>query len=132
MGTIRSSVSCASTPPQTMLLKAYKDENLESQKKAFREVLERRYRKVRNFTDSHKSCALEPLPFNSGYFMSFNLFSVNAEKLRQVLLENYGIGTIAIDEKTLRVAFSSLDEDKIETVYSAIYKVAEELSLACA
>ena len=36
----------------------------------------------------------------------------------------------SIDEKTLRVAFSSIDEDKIETVYNAIYETAEELARA--
>ena len=130
MGTIRSSVSCASTPPQSILLKALSDPEIEAQKRAFRNLLCRRYKKVRAFTDSHKSTALEPLPYNSGYFMSFHLNSANAEEVRQSLLNKDGIGTIAIDSQTLRVAFSSLDEDKIDVVYAAIYRTAEELSRA--
>ena len=130
MGTIRSSVSCASTPPQSILLKALSDSAIEEQKKSFRDLLCRRYKKVRAFTDSHKSSALEPLPYNSGYFMSFHLNSADAENVRRSLLEKDGIGTIAIDSSTLRVAFSSLDEDKIDGVYSAIYQRAEELSRA--
>ena len=59
--------------------------------------------------------------------MSFALNGIDAESLRLKLLNERGIGTIAIDSKTLRVAFSSLDEDKIETVYSAIYEAAEEM-----
>ena len=51
-----------------------------------------------------------------------------AEDLRQKLLNEYGIGTIAIDNAHLRVAFSSLDESLIEQVYSTIYKAAEELA----
>ena len=62
--------------------------------------------------------------------MSLHLNSADAEKVRQSLLNNDGIGTIAIDSSTLRVAFSSLEEDKIEAVYSAIYRTAEELSRA--
>ena len=37
MGAIRSSVSCSSTPPQTLLLKAFQNPNTEAQKAAFRE-----------------------------------------------------------------------------------------------
>lgn len=128
MGLIRSSVSCSSTPPQSLLLRAFADPALESEKAAFRAVLESRYKAVRKFVESRKSKALEALPFNSGYFMSFHLNGVNAETLRQKLLNEKGIGTIAIDESTLRVAFSSLDEDKIEMVYSSIYECAEELN----
>ena len=130
MGVIRSSVSCASTPSQSILLKAFKDANNDAEKEAFRKVLEGRYKKVREFVDSHKSDAIEPLPFNSGYFMSFNMKGIDAEELRVKLLKEKGIGTIQIDSSTLRVAFSSIEEDKIEMVYSEIYKTAGELKRA--
>lgn len=128
MGAIRSSVSCSSTPPQTLLLKAYLDPETENQKKAFRDILERRYKAVKAFVSSHSSKEIEPLPFNSGYFMSFHTKSVDAEILRQKLLKDQGIGTISIDAHTLRVAFSSLEEDKIDIVYKAIYDTADKLS----
>ena len=128
MGAIRSSVSCASTPPQSLLLKAFNDPNVENEKAEFRKVLEKRYNAVKQFTQNHTSSELEVLPFNSGYFMSFHTKTVDAEVLRQTLLKDRGIGTIAIDAHTLRVAFSSLEEDLIATVYQAIYDVAEELS----
>ena len=130
MGVIRSSVSCSSTPSQTILLKAFNDAENDNEKAAFRKVLEGRYRKVRNFVDSHKSDAIEALPFNSGYFMSFNMKGIDAEELRVKLLKEKGIGTIQIDKDTLRVAFSSIEEDKIDFVYSEIYKTAEELKRA--
>ena len=128
MGAIRSSVSCSSTVPQSLLLKAFQNPEYENQKAAFRTVLEKRYRKVRSFVNSHQSTEIEALPFNSGYFMSFHTKTVNAEDLRQKLLKERGIGTISIDAHTLRVAFSSLEEDQIDTVYSAIYEEAERLS----
>ena len=128
MGVIRSSVSCASTPPQSLLLKALKDPETEGQKAAFRAVLEARYQKVRAFVSSHSSAEIEPLPFNSGYFMAFHLHTVDAEALRQKLLKENGIGTIAIDSRTLRVAFSSLEEDTIDIVYQAIYTAADALA----
>lgn len=128
MGVIRSSVSCASTPPQTLLLKAYQDPAMDAEKAEFRKILEARYAIVKNFISTHTSKAVTPLPFNSGYFMSFDTGKVNAEELRQKLLKEKGIGTISINERTLRVAFSSLDEDKIEIVYNAIYETADSMS----
>ncbi len=128
MGLIRSSVSCVSTPSQSMCLKAFQEPTLEKEKKDFRDVLEKRYNKVKAFITSHSSKALEALPFNSGYFMSFHLNGINAEDLRKKLLNEKGIGTIAIDSKTLRVAFSSLDDEKIDTVYTAIYSCADEMA----
>lgn len=129
MAAIRSSVSCASTPPQSVLLKAYQNpEQIEKEKKEFREILERRYKLVKEFVSNHTSKNIEALPFNSGYFMAFHTKNVNAEELRQKLLKEKGIGTISIDSQTLRVAFSSLDEDKINLVYKTIYETADEMS----
>lgn len=130
MGAIRSSVSCASTPPQSLLLRAFKDPNFEAEKQQFRAVLEKRYAAVKAFVTSHTSKELEVLPFNSGYFMAFHTKTVDAEQLRQSLLKDRGIGTIAIDAHTLRVAFSSLEENLIDTVYQAIYDVADSMSHA--
>lgn len=128
MAAIRSSVSCASTPAQTLIRKGYETGKLDEEKKEFRKILERRYALVRKFINEHTSSAIEPLPFNSGYFMSFDTKKINAEELRVRLLNEKGIGTIQIDSRTLRVAFSSLDENKIEVVYQAIYDMANEMN----
>ncbi|MGI5092318.1 aminotransferase class I/II-fold pyridoxal phosphate-dependent enzyme [Treponema socranskii] len=127
MGVIRSSVSCSATPSQSLLMHSYSDPENEVQKIAFRKILEARYRAVRSFVDTHESGAIEALPFNSGYFMSFRLNGIDAETLRKKLLSEKGIGTISIDDRTLRVAFSSIDEDKIESVYADIYAAADEM-----
>ncbi len=129
MGLIRSSVSCSSSPSQSISLHAFSDPKIEEEKKIFRDMLCARYKKVRAFVDSHKSSVLEALPFNSGYFMSFHT-NCNAEELRIKILHEKQIGTISIDACTLRVAFSSVDEDKIDTVYGAIYAAAEELGVS--
>ncbi len=128
MAAIRSSVSCSSTVPQSILLEAGKDSGFEEQKAEFREILKRRYNLVKNFVNTHQSKELYALPFNSGYFMAFHINNLNAEDLRQKLLKEKGIGTIAIDEHTLRVAFSSIEEDKIELAYKTIYETADEMA----
>lgn len=130
MGVIRSSVSCAATPGQTLILKSFQDPNNDAEKAAFRKVLEGRYKVVRNFVDTHKCSGLEVLPFNSGYFMSFRTIGIDAEALRVKLLNEKGIGTIQIDPQTLRVAFSSIEENLIEKVYTEIYNTAEEMKRA--
>ena len=127
MSAIRSSVSCSSTPSQSFVLHALNDPAHDAQKKELRDMLKRRYDAVRKFVNTHKSSVLEPLPFNSGYFMSFNVKTGNAEDIRKKLLAEKGIGIIQIDANTLRVAFSSIDEDKIEEVYESIYNVAEAM-----
>ncbi len=127
MAAIRSSVSCASTVSQSLVAHALSDSEHEKQKKELREMLKRRYDAVRKFVNTHSSKNIEPLPFNSGYFMSFNVKTSNAEDIRKKLLKEEGIGIIQIDENTLRIAFSSIDEDKIEEVYTKIYKVADAM-----
>jgi hypothetical protein len=90
-------------------------------------MLQSRYDRVRNFVNTHTSKVLEALPFNSGYFMSFHVNTGKAEEIRKELLKKEGIGIIQIDPYTLRVAFSSIDEDKIDSVYTSIYNVADEI-----
>ncbi len=128
MGVIRSSVSCSATPSQNIILKALGEPSNEAEKQALFTVLHTRYKAVRSFVNSRKSSVLKPLPFNSGYFMSFTTNGVHAETLRRCLLNEHGIGTISIDASTLRIAFSSIDEDKIESVYETIYHTAEALA----
>ncbi|MEE0998885.1 MAG: aminotransferase, partial [Treponemataceae bacterium] len=129
MGVIRSSVSCSNTPAQSIMLKAFQSPSLAEDKKKYRDILEGRYRKARAYVDSRKGdTVLIPQPFNSGYFMSFTCVGIDAEELRLKLLYEYEIGTIAIDAKHLRIAFSSLDKRDIDAVYEAVYNAAHDLA----
>jgi hypothetical protein len=93
-------------------------------------MLQRRYNLVKAFINAHPNHpVLRPLPFNSGYFMSFHC-TVDAEALRQELLAKHGIGVIALGEHCVRVAFSSIDEEKITSVYQQIYDTATKLGEA--
>jgi aspartate/methionine/tyrosine aminotransferase len=131
MGAIRSSVSCAAAPSQSLMSKMLADPRTEGEKLAFRKMLEERYRVVRSFIDSHEGHpVLRALPFNSGYFMSMKCTGVGAEELRLKLLHDNGIGTIAIDANHLRVAFSSVDTEKLPFVFETIFSVAESLASA--
>lgn len=129
MGAIRSSVSCAAAPSQSLMLNVLADSRTEGEEEEFRKLLEARYRIVRKFIDSNANHrVLTALPFNSGYFMSMKCTGIGSEDLRVELLQKHGIGTIAIDPSHLRVAFSSVDTEKLEMVFKTIFTVAEKLA----
>ncbi|MDR2304004.1 MAG: aminotransferase class I/II-fold pyridoxal phosphate-dependent enzyme [Treponema sp.] len=129
MGAIRSSVSCANTSAQYLMLKAMEDHRTPGEKKQYRELLQRRYSIVKNAVKSRENHpVLKVLPFNSGYFMCFRCTGVDAESLRQELLYKHGIGTVSLGDNYLRIAFSSIEEEDIPRVYDTIYAMADELA----
>ncbi|GMO48616.1 MAG: aminotransferase class I/II-fold pyridoxal phosphate-dependent enzyme [Termitinemataceae bacterium] len=127
MGTIRSSVSCSNTPSQSFLIKTYKDDKTAVEKVELFDLLKRRYLAVRSFVSKNSSACLIPLPFNSGYFMSFHCVNIDAEKLRLELLQRHGIGTVSIEGCYLRVAFAAVEEADISSVFKLIYETANSL-----
>jgi len=129
MGAIRSSVSCSNTPAQHLMLKTMKDSRSEAEKARFREILHKRYQIVKNLVQNHADHpVLQALPFNSGYFMSFRCNGVHPETLRQTLLKDHGIGTIALGNKYLRIAFSSIEAEHIPSVFETLFTVAGDLA----
>jgi len=70
---------------------------------------------------------LIPMPFNSGYFMSFRCDGFSAEALRKKLLNEKGIGTVSLMDRYLRVAFSSVEESDISDLCDAIAQAVVEL-----
>jgi aspartate/methionine/tyrosine aminotransferase len=130
MGVIRSSVSCSNTPAQNLMLKTMADRRSTAEKEEFFRLLKGRYQAVKQFIDSRPSHpVLSPLPFNSGYFMSFRCNGADAETLRRALLER-GIGVIALGRDYLRVTFAAIDEKDIPAVYEKIYETASEAARA--
>ena len=127
MGAIRSSISNASKPAQSLLLKGLSSGTYLQEKQKAYDLLEERYRKVQEILAAHSDDNnLVPLPFNSGYFMTFATRG-DAEQLRVHLLDAYQVGTIAIQRDYLRIAFSSVDVDRLEELYDIIYRAAAEL-----
>jgi aspartate/methionine/tyrosine aminotransferase len=128
MGAIRSSVSCANTPAQYIMLRAMEDKRTPGEKAGFLNIMKGRYKKVQAFINSNpEHPALKPLPFNSGYFMCFRCDGLSAEKLRQELLATQGIGTISVEDRYLRITFAGIDEDMIDAVYRIIYDTASRM-----
>ncbi|GHU27992.1 hypothetical protein FACS1894164_20300 [Spirochaetia bacterium] len=128
MGAIRSSVSCANTPAQTLMLKTMDDPRTPAEKERYYNLLKSRYHAVKHFIESRPPLdCLQALPFNSGYFMTFRCVDIDAEKLRLELLHKHGIGVVAFGTEFLRIAFSSIDESQIESVYRIVYDTARSM-----
>jgi aspartate/methionine/tyrosine aminotransferase len=127
MGVVRSVVSSSPAPTQYILLKALDSPGYEAQKARYRKILESRYKKVREFLSRTPAPAcLKPFPFNSGYFMSLECIGISAEELRKKLLEK-GIGAISMQDKWLRVAFSSVEASDVDALYTEIFAAAKSL-----
>jgi len=130
MGSIRSSLSNSSNIAQHLLLKLLASDSYRAEKAAKIELLRQRYFKIKNILAARKTGKpLVELPFNSGYFMTFQCRNISAERLRQVLLRE-GIGTISVGEDYLRVAFSAVDITGLDDLYQSIFEAADKLNMS--
>ncbi|WP_372637824.1 aminotransferase class I/II-fold pyridoxal phosphate-dependent enzyme [Cohnella sp.] len=122
IGNIRSTISSGPHPSQTFILRALKSERFQAQKEEKFRIMKGRANKVKDLLDSGKyGDVWTYYPFNSGYFMCLKL-TVDAEAVRQRLLNAYGVGTIALGETDLRVAFSCIEEGNLEDLFDRIYQ----------
>jgi aspartate/methionine/tyrosine aminotransferase len=130
MGIIRSTISSGPTPSQTFILHALQSPDYEAQKAEKYAIMKGRANKTKDVLDHNEKYAdvWDYYPFNSGYFMCLKLKTVDAEVLRVHLLDKYGVGTIAINETDLRVAFSCIEEGEIEELFKFIYQGIKDLS----
>lgn len=127
-GGLRSAISNSSGVGQHLLIHLFGSPDYEQEKQKFFLDLKNRYLRIRElFQQTPPPPSLEPLPFNSGYFMSFQCRGIDAEHLRLALLDE-GIGTISIAGGYLRVAYSSVDADQLPELYTAIFQAADKLS----
>jgi len=128
-GCIRGNISNASHLGQSIVLKSMQNENFTTEKKDKFNILKKRANTVKAvLSDAKYQDAWDVYPFNSGYFMCIRLKSVNAEKLRVHLLETYGVGMISIGDDKLRVAFSCLEENDIQTLFDIVLQGVHDLS----
>lgn len=129
LGIIRATISSGPHPSQTFVLDALKSPEFAAQKEEKFHIMKARANTVKALLDSGKyNGAWEYYPFNSGYFMCLKFTKVQAEELRVHLLNQYEIGTIALGEHDLRIAFSSLEENQLEELFDTIYQAVQDLT----
>lgn len=122
IGIIRGTISSASHPSQTFLMKALQSPDFQTQKQEKFKVLSERACSVKQILGREKyQDAWDYYPFNSGYFMCLKLKGVQAEALRTHLLDQYGVGIISLGDSDVRIAFSCVEEQKLEQLFDLIY-----------
>jgi len=128
-GCVRGTISNASHLSQSIVLRSMQDERYAGDKEKKFQVLKNRAKCVKHVLSEPKNqAAWDVYPFNSGYFMCLQLKTVDAETLRQHLLERYGVGLIALGKSDLRIAFSCVDEDKIPELFDTILTGIQDLT----
>lgn len=128
-GLIRANTSGAAQIAQTLILQAMNAPDYTQQKRRNYETLKARALKVKQIASDARYAELwEVYPSHAGYFTCLCLKSGNAESVRQKLLTEHGIGTIAISESELRVAYSCLEVSEVEEMFAAIASVVSERS----
>ena len=128
-GYLRSTISSAPHPSQSITIDVLKEPSFKEERSKLNAVIEERCKKVKSIFDKGLySDEFTPYPFNSGYFMCIRLKNVDAETLRLTLLDKYGIGVISTNQTDIRIAFSSVDVENIEELYSIIYQCCKSLT----
>jgi aspartate/methionine/tyrosine aminotransferase len=126
-GAVRGTISNVSHLSQSLLLKAYNSSRYEKEKTKKYEILRQRYLEVKRVLQDEKyEEVFKALPFNSGYFMCIKLKDLEGEQVRQVLLEKYSTGVIAM-KNILRIAYSSMSKEQIEDLFNNIYNACKEV-----
>lgn len=127
-GLIRATVSNINHPGQTIVLKALEDPAFRGQQAEKVAVLRRRAEVTRSeCRKAEYADCWDVYPFNAGYFMCLRLKGVTAEAARVKLLDEHGVGTIALGAHDLRVAFSCLLESQIADVFKRIAEAVRTL-----
>jgi len=125
---IRCSISNCSHPAQSICLKVLGEGDYKKEKEEKYKKLKARAEKVKEIVYDEKFSSLwDVYPFNSGYFMCLRLKGVDSSKVREHALKEYGIGTISIGTRDLRIAFSSVEINKIEKLFDCLAGSIREL-----
>jgi aspartate/methionine/tyrosine aminotransferase len=127
-GIVRAYISNVSMPGQSIVLKALQDPEFRAQQA--QKVALLKSRAATTATHCRKpeyADCWDVYPFNSGYFMCLRVKGVAAETVRQELLAKHGVGTIALGQTELRVAFSCLTEAQIPEVFARIAQAIRAL-----
>ncbi len=128
-GAVRGNISNAPHISQSLVLKAFTSKTYDNEKQEKYNLLKERFDLVVEALDKNEGYRehFEALPFNSGYFMCIKLVDgVDGEKLRQLLLDKYSTGIIALGD-IIRIAFSATKKEHIPELFQNIYQACKEL-----
>lgn len=127
-GAVRGNISNAANISQSLLLKAFEDEDYEQQKEEKFQILKSRYDAVKEALKEEKYKEyFSALPYNSGYFMCVELEKgIDGEALRSLLINKYSIGIINLNN-VIRVAFAAVSAGDMKALFEGLYNACMEL-----
>lgn len=127
-GDIRAVVSNSPQLSQALIEKALASESIEQERAQKRNVLEARAKEVDKVARQPKyKDSWDVYPFNSGYFMLIKVKGVNANTLREHLLDKHQVGLISTADADLRIAFSCLEVNQVAELFETIHTAIGEL-----
>jgi aspartate/methionine/tyrosine aminotransferase len=127
-GAIRGTISTSPMLSQVIVEKALQSQRVGAEREQKFALLEERAKEVyRVVNDPRYADSWEVYPFNSGYFVLMKIRGVDANLLRQHLLDQYGTGLICTAPTDLRVAFSCLELSQIAPLFETVHGAIREL-----
>jgi aspartate/methionine/tyrosine aminotransferase len=125
---IRSAISNSPMISQSLVEKALQSPAISDERNQKLDVLRKRAEAVYRVANEPRFAqSWDVYPFNSGYFMLIKVKGVDANKLREHLLDKHGTGLICTSPTDLRVAFSCLDVSQVEPLFEAVHTAIQEL-----
>jgi aspartate/methionine/tyrosine aminotransferase len=125
---IRSAISNSPMISQSIVEKALGSADIATERKQKLAVLDARAKEVyRVAHDPRFADSWEVYPFNSGYFMLIKVKGVEANRLREHLLDKHGTGLISTAPTDLRVAFSCLEVEQVAPLFETVHQAIQEL-----
>lgn len=126
-GLVRGSVGSPVGISQYLSEEELLDPHHESSFQNLKSILEKRYRVLKAGL-SQGSPFWTPLPFNSGCFCLLRLKpGLQAEKVRQQLIQDESVGVVSHQEHYLRIAFCSMTESDISFLLQALHRTCEKM-----
>jgi aspartate/methionine/tyrosine aminotransferase len=127
-GDIRAVVSNSPQLTQTLVEQALASPTIDAERAQKRQVLQARAEEVDRVAREPKyRDSWDVYPFNSGYFMLIKVKGVNANTLREHLLDKHQVGLISTAEADLRVAFSCLEVEQVRPLFDTVHAAIAEL-----
>ena len=128
-GLIRAGISNCSALSQRLVLNALKSPDFYKQRAEKAAIMKERALELEKVLQNPKyNEAWTEYPFNSGYFMCLHINKISARDLRVYLLDTYGVGTIAINDTDLRIAFSCIKKEDVQELFDTILQAWQDLA----
>lgn len=120
MGAIRISVSSSTRLSQAILISCLESAEISAELQQKKAILRRRGELVADYCRRGSAQGLwQALPFRSGFFVCIHV-NADARALRKHLLDQYGIGLIALNQDLIRIALPCLEEPEIHKLFELL------------